>query len=121
LLLFHALRREELCKLRVADCKHARRGVPHLNVEGNGEKTRYIPLHPATNPLIHECLEWAGHGDEENGPLFRPIRSNTTVRLDTALTPDCVYELVRGYSTGLGFAIGAHALRATSATNALDN
>ena len=29
-LLFHALRREELCKLRVRDARHARKGVPHL-------------------------------------------------------------------------------------------
>jgi integrase/recombinase XerD len=28
---------------------------------------------------------------------------------------------VRGYSAQLGFAIGAHALRATAATNALDH
>jgi len=41
--------------------------------------------------------------------------------LDTALTPDGVYKLVRRYSGKLGFEIGAHALRATAATNALDN
>ena len=33
--------------------------------------------------------------------------------------PDGVYKLVRGYSAQLGFEIGAHALRATAATNAL--
>jgi hypothetical protein len=32
-----------------------------------------------------------------------------------------VYRLVRGYSAALGFEIGAHALRATAATNALDH
>ena len=32
-----------------------------------------------------------------------------------------VYRLVRGYSAELGFEIGAHALRATAATNALDH
>src|SRR6202521_1830964 len=48
-LLYHALRREELCKLKVRDFKHARRGVPHLKVSGKGEKTRYLPLHPGTN------------------------------------------------------------------------
>src|SRR5271167_5010909 len=39
-LLFHALRREELCTLNVKDFQHARRGVPHLTVSGKGEKTR---------------------------------------------------------------------------------
>jgi integrase/recombinase XerD len=33
-LLYHALRREELCKLTVRDYKHERRGVPHLKVSG---------------------------------------------------------------------------------------
>jgi len=35
---------------------------------------------------------------------------------------DCpIYKIVRGYSANLGFEIGAHALRATAATNALDH
>jgi site-specific recombinase XerD len=33
-LLFHALRREELCKLKGRDFRHARKGVPHLRVSG---------------------------------------------------------------------------------------
>ncbi len=53
-LLFHALRREELCKLKVKDFRHARKGVPHLKVSGKGGKTRYLPLHPGTNGLINE-------------------------------------------------------------------
>jgi integrase len=32
-----------------------------------------------------------------------------------------VYRLVRRYSAALGFEIGAHALRGTAATNALDH
>ena len=120
-LLFHALRREELCKLKVRDFRHARKGVPHLKVSGKGGKTRYLPLHPGTNALVHEYLEAAGHGEDENGALFRPIRNNTTGRLDKAITADGIYKLVRAYSAALGFEIGAHALRATAATNALDH
>ncbi|HZY58841.1 MAG TPA: tyrosine-type recombinase/integrase [Candidatus Binataceae bacterium] len=120
-LLFHAQRREELCKLKVKDFRNTRRGVPHLKVAGKGEKTRYLPLHPGTNELIHDYLDAAGHGEDENGALFRPLKNNRTRRLDRALTPDGVYKLVRGYSAQLGFEIGAHALRATAATNALDH
>src|ERR1700676_256832 len=40
-LLYHALRREELCKLTVRDFMHERGGVRHLRVSGKGEKTRY--------------------------------------------------------------------------------
>ena len=120
-LLFHALRRDELCKLKVKDFRNMRRGVPHLTVSGKGEKTRYLPLHPGTNELIHDYLDAAGHGEDMNGALFRPVKNNTTGRLDTPLTPDGVYRLVRTYSALLGFEIGAHALRATAATNALDH
>ena len=81
-LLYHALRREELCKLRVRDFRHARRGVPHLRVSGKGEKPRYLPLHPGTNELIHDYLEAAGHGADDNGALFRPIRNNRTGQLE---------------------------------------
>ena len=38
-LLFHALRREEWCKLNVRDFRHARKGVPHLKGSGKGGKT----------------------------------------------------------------------------------
>jgi site-specific recombinase XerD len=40
---------------------------------------------------------------------------------DQAITPDGVYRLVRAYSARLGFDVGAHSLRATAATNALDH
>ena len=71
--------------------------------------------------MIHDYLEAAGHGADESGALFRPVRNNLTGRLDKALTPDAVYRLVRGYSAALGFEMCAHARRATAATNALDH
>ena len=120
-LLFHALRREELCKLKVRDFRHARKGVPHLKVSGKGGKTRYLPLHPGTNGLINDYLEAAGHGADDNGALFRSVSNNRAGKAERAITADGVYKLVRAYSAQLGFEIGAHALRATAATNALDH
>jgi len=119
-LLYHALRREELCKLTVKDFRHGRRGVPHLKVSGKGGKTRYVPLHPAAGGLVHDYLEAAGHGADDMGALFRPI-SNNTNGLDKGITADGIYKIVRAYSGKLGFEIGAHSLRATAATNALDH
>ena len=95
--------------------------MPHLKVSGNGGKTRYLPLHPGTQSLIHDYLDAAGHGTDENGALFRPVKNNCTGQLDNAITPDGIYKLVRAYSAELGFEIGAHALSATAATNALDH
>jgi site-specific recombinase XerD len=120
-LLYHALRRDELCRLKVKDARHARRGVPHLKVSGKGGKTRYVPLHPAAAGLIGDYLAAAGHADEDSGALFRPLHHRRAEGDAQAITPDGLYKIVRGYSAALGFEIGAHALRATAATNALDH
>jgi integrase/recombinase XerD len=79
-----------------------------------------VPLHPAAGGLVHEYLEAAGHGADDMGALFRPI-SNNTNGLDKGITADGIYKIVRAYSGRLGFEIGAHSLRATAATNALDH
>jgi site-specific recombinase XerD len=120
-LLYHALRREELSKLTVKDFKHSRRGVAHLKVSGKGGKTRYVPLHPGASGLILDYLEAAGHGRNDAGALFRPLHNSRSEGAQEAITPDGVYKIVRAYSGALGFEIGAHALRATAATNALDH
>ena len=119
-LLYHALRREELCKLTIKDFRHERRGVAHLKVLGKGSKTRYVPLHPAAHGLIVDYLEADGRGLEATGALFRAV-GNRAGGLAKAITADAIYKIVRGYSAKLGFEIGAHALRATAATNALDH
>jgi integrase/recombinase XerD len=130
-LLYHALRREELCKLTVRDFLHERGGVRHLRVSGKGEKTRYVPLHGVAKDLIEDYLKKSGHGADHSDPLFRrvykvrkrdaPHGIFPTTHPRKSVTPDGVYKLVRYYSALLGFEIGAHALRATAATNALDN
>ncbi|MEQ8820972.1 MAG: tyrosine-type recombinase/integrase [Sumerlaeia bacterium] len=125
MLLYHGLRREELCRLRVGDIE-ARRGVAHLRVFGKGAKVRYVPLHPATGRLVHEYLEAAGHGEDGGGALFRPVVNNATGEgLARGLDPGSVHrEIVARYCREAGIAasgIGPHALRATAATNALDH
>lgn len=119
-LLYHGLRREELCKLSVRDAKHQRRGVLHLKVSGKGGKTRFVPLHPAAGRLLSDYLDAAGHGEDDSGALFRPLH-HSRGDSENGLTPDGVYKLVREYSTTLGFAVGAHSLRSTAATNALEH
>ena len=118
-LLYHGLRREELCLLTVRDI-HARRGVPHLRVHGKGSKIRYLPLHPGSAERIHAYLEAAGHGATPAAPLFQPVRRRT----GAALTADGVYKVVLDYAARAridlqGF--GVHSLRATAATNALEH
>ena len=93
----------------------------HLRVHGKGSKVRNIPIHPGTQGLLTEYLEASGHALDKTGALFRPIRNNRTGELDRTLSGDGIYKLVRRYSKKLGVAIGAHELRATAATNALEH
>jgi len=53
--------------------------------------------------------------------LFRPLHHWRDLASSKGMTPGTVYDLVRGYSKALGFEVGAHSLRATVATNALDH
>jgi site-specific recombinase XerD len=123
-LLYHGLRREEVCTLKVRDI-HQRRGVPHLRVHGKGGKLRYLPLHPGTAELITDYLEAAGHGEDLAGALFRPVKNNILGgTVEGAITADGTYRMVKQYAKRVGVNIegfGAHSLRATAATNALDH
>ncbi len=122
--LYHGLRREELCKLKVRDI-HLRRGVPFLRVHGKGSKIRYVPLHPGTNGLLVDYLEAAGHTDQLDSPLFLPVKDNVRSKDQIhGITIDGVYWLLKYYAAKANINIHGvclHSLRATAATNALDN
>jgi site-specific recombinase XerD len=122
--LYHGLRREELCTLRVKDI-HMRRGVQHLRVLGKGSKLRYLPLHPGTGEDVVNYLSAAGHSGEPDAPLFRPLRDNRRQNDNKdPITADGVYKCVKYYAKKAGIDLagfGAHSLRATAATNALDH
>jgi integrase/recombinase XerD len=123
-LLYHALRCEELCTLTVGDIQQ-REGVPHLRVEGKGDKVRYLPLHVLAQRLITAYLGAAGHAADLHGPLFRPVKNNRTRTLAKPLHPASIYHsVVRRYAAEIGLTdvipgLCVHSLRATAATNAL--
>ena len=112
-LLYHALRCDELCRLTVED-RQQRGGVFHFKIHGKRSKIRYVPIEAKAQRFIEEYLEEAGH---TTGPLFRPIQNNAGGgELARALNSSSINRLTHRY---LG--VGPHALRATAATNALDN
>lgn len=125
-LLYHGLRREELCGLRVKDIQ-SREGVKHFKVKGKRDKIRYVPLHPLAQRLIEQFLLLAGHGEDLNGPIFRPVSNNRTGELVRALNPNSIYRnIVRKYgeATGLNIEVNGlcvHSMRATAATKALSH
>jgi integrase/recombinase XerD len=124
-LLYHGIRRYELCNLKVVDIQ-SRQGVWHLRIAGKREKIRYIPLAIAAQRLITAYLAEAKHGEETDGPLFRPVKNNVGKTLAKALHKSSVWDMVRLYTKQIGIAgtaprLGVHAMRATAATNALEH
>jgi site-specific recombinase XerD len=123
-LLYHGIRREELCTLRVRDYQR-REGILHFRVEGKGDKVRFIPVGIEAQRLLHEYLKASEHGEDVEGPLFRPVKNNTTGELRKPLYPSSVYHnIVRRYGKEVGITLDVHgfcvhSLRATAATNAL--
>jgi integrase/recombinase XerD len=90
-LLYHGVRCEELCRLRLRDLQ-SRQGVMHFRVHGKRSKIRFIPMHVTAQQLIEEYLALAGHGDDAAGPVFRPVANNRTKELNRPLDPDSVYH-----------------------------
>ncbi|MFO1459295.1 MAG: tyrosine-type recombinase/integrase [Verrucomicrobiota bacterium] len=122
-LLYHALRRGELCLLRTQDYE-VRRGIPMLCVRGKGSRLRYLPVHPLAATLIEEYLDAAGHRLEPEGALFRPVQ-NPRGTLEGALTGQAIYRnVVKHHALAARIpdrSIRPHCLRATAATNALEH
>ena len=125
-LLYHGIRREELCGLRVKDL-HSREGVLHFRITGKRAKIRFVPVNAAAQRTIEEYLALTRHRGDVEGALFRPVTNNRTGRLDRHLDPASVYRnIVRKYGleTGISAEVSGlcvHSLRATAATNALSH
>jgi site-specific recombinase XerD len=118
--LYHGLRREELCSLRVKDI-HVRRGVPHIRVHGKGNKLRFLPLHVGTAELLDTYLDRTGCKEEPSAALFQSLHADDT---KNGITADGVYKLLRVYAKQTRIDVqgfSPHSLRATAATNALDH
>jgi site-specific recombinase XerD len=117
------LRRAEIASLCVADI-HQNRGFHALWVTRKGRKRDSLAVHPQVTQRIRDYLRATGHGDDLNGPLFRPLRANG--KRDDArrhIAPDAVDRVLRNYARRIGLHRGysAHSMRATFITTALDN
>jgi len=130
-LLYHGIRREELCLLRLKDLQ-SREGVMHFRIHGKRGKIRFVPVHPMALRLIEEYLQAGKHGGGQvhkslDEALFRPVKNNRTGKLDKHLDPGSIYRnILRKYGreTGINAEVNGlcvHSLRATAATNALSN
>jgi len=73
-LLYHGLRQQELCALRVKDLQ-SRQGVMHFRIRGKRGKIRFIPVHAIARRRIEEYLAFSGHRGAAEGALFRLVKT----------------------------------------------
>jgi integrase/recombinase XerD len=109
-LLYHGIRREKLCGLRVKDMQ-SRQGVLHFRVKGKRGKVRFVPVQVLAQRLIEEYLALAGHAADTSGPVFRPVTNKRTGDLDRPLDPASVYQnIVRKYALETGISAQVNGL-----------
>jgi integrase len=104
---------------------HQNRGFDALGVIRKGGRREALAINPQAAQRIRAYLDRAGHGDQLDAPLFRPLRGNGRP-LDPAgrrMDPDAIDRVVRKHAAAIGLARGysAHSMRATFITTALEN
>jgi len=70
--LFHALRRSELCQVRLKDIQE-REGIKTFYIYGKGDKVRYVEINPSAIRRINEYLVALGNPSDPELPLFRSL------------------------------------------------
>jgi integrase/recombinase XerD len=116
-------RRAEIASLRVRDF-HTNRGFKSLSFVRKGGEELSLALNPQTAQRVHDYLAAAGHGDDPDGPLFRPARPNQHRRDPRRhVHPETDDRVLRKYAARVGLDGGytAHSMRATFITTALYN
>ncbi len=116
-------RRSEIARLAVKDF-HQNQGYWSLHFVRKGGEDLSVSVNPQTAQRIHEYLAVAGHRDDLEGPLLRPLNANGRASDGRrCLSPDMVDRVLKKYSrlTGLPNGFSAHSMRATFITTALQN
>jgi len=116
-------RRSEIASLKVKDF-HENAGYPSLHFIRKGGEDHSLAIHPQAAERIRAYLTAAGHGEDHDSPLFRPVRASWKVEsLRRPLHPDLIDRILRKYAREIGLHRGfsAHSMRATFITRALDN
>lgn len=120
-------RRAEIASLLVKDF-HTNGGYKSLHFIRKGGEDLSLALNPQTAQRIDEYLKAAGHGEDIDGALFRPVTSDkqhrTLGRTEPRrhLHPEGIDRILRKYAAqaGLDRGYSAHSMRATFITTALD-
>lgn len=116
-------RRSEIASLLVKDY-HTDAGYKSLHFIRKGGEDLSLAINPQTVQRIDDYLVAAGHGDDGDGPLFRPLRQNQCqANPRRRMHPVAIDRILRKYAAlvGLGGGYSAHSMRATFITTALNN
>ncbi len=119
-------RRSEIAHLTVGDL-HMHNGLWCLRYVRKGGKEDREVINPQTKRRIELYLEQAGHSEDFDGPMFRPIRANHVEGTDEMrrhLAPHRIDQILRRWcakALGLTRGFSAHSMRSTFATTALAN
>ena len=117
------LRQAEIAALTVGDL-HQNRGYDSLRVSRKGRRRDALAINPADRGAITRLSRSRGHGADNDGPLFRPLKHNRKCRDERRhMEPDVIDRVVRKYAGTLGLDrdYSAHSMRATFITTALEN
>ncbi len=117
------LRRAEIAALSVEDL-HQNRGFDSLRIVRKGGRRDALAIHPNVAQRIRAYFEAAGHGDDLDGPMFRPLSHNRKLQESRRyMDPDAIDRVLRKHATAIGLSRGysAHSMRATFITTALEN
>jgi integrase len=117
------LRRAEIAGLAVEDL-HQNRGFDSLRIVRKGGRRDALAIHPNVAQRIRAYLGAAGHADDLDGPMFRPLSHNRKGQEGRRhMDPDAIDRVLRKHAkaVGLGRGYSAHSMRATFITTALEN
>jgi site-specific recombinase XerD len=116
-------RRSEIANMLVKDY-HTDAGYKSLHFIRKGGEDLSLAINPQTAQRIEDYLAAAAHGDDSDGPLFRPVGKNQRQSEPRRhLHPVGIDRILRKYAAaaGLGPGYSAHSMRATFITTALNN
>jgi hypothetical protein len=78
------------------------RGYDALKVMRKGGKKGSLAIRPQAAQRIRDYLELAGHGDDIEGPLFRPVKDNHKAQESRRhLAPIAIDRVLRKYARSI--------------------
>ena len=109
-----ALAVEDLHQNRAYDSLHIRKGA----------RRDALAIHPNVAQRIRAYLDAAGHAEDLDGPMFRPLSHNRKGQESHRhMDPDAIDRILRNHAAAVGLTRGysAHSMRATFITTPLEN